>query len=106
MGTEVRCPFSDADKLCSQAHAHKEHYLGCFDGFGETAQDCALWTPLMYAAMAGSLECVEPLWQIPLSKSVLSICRLNIHDWARYLVDLGADAGALSMQQEIKSMIS
>ena len=45
-------------------------------------------------------------WQIPLSKSVLSICRLNIHDWARYLVDLGADAGALSMQQEIKSMIS
>ncbi|CAK9019789.1 unnamed protein product [Durusdinium trenchii] len=24
-------------------------------------KDCALWTPLMYAAMAGSLECVEQL---------------------------------------------
>ncbi|CAJ1345422.1 unnamed protein product [Effrenium voratum] len=39
-------------------------------------KDCALWTPLMYAAMAGSLECVE------------------------YLVDQGANVDELNAQQD------
>ncbi|CAE8670080.1 unnamed protein product, partial [Polarella glacialis] len=39
-------------------------------------KDCALWTPLMYAAMAGSLDCVE------------------------YLVDQGADLSAENSRQD------
>ncbi len=95
--------FSDADKcLANHRPTRALLYRECSHGFGEKCSGLCLVDTFNVCCNGWQFGMRWATWHIPSSTSVLSICRHDSHNWPRYLIDLGADAGALSMQQEIK----